>query len=49
VHNTVHHNLYYSPHVIRVIKYRKLSWEAAHRTLVGKPEEERPLERSRRR
>jgi hypothetical protein len=53
------HNLYSSPSVIRMIKSRRMRWAGhavrmwkkrnAYRILVGKPEEERPLVRPRRR
>jgi hypothetical protein len=59
LHNKELHVLYSSPHIIRVIKSRILRWaghiarmgerRGAYRTLVGKPEGRRPLERPRRR
>jgi hypothetical protein len=53
------HSLYSSPHIVRAIKSRRMRW-AGHvarmgegrcvcRTLVGRPEGKRPLERPRRR
>jgi hypothetical protein len=51
--------LYSSPHIIRVIKSRRLRWaghearmgerRGAYKALVGKPEGRRPLERPKRR
>jgi hypothetical protein len=59
LHNKELYDLYSSPYTIRVIKSRGLRWaghvarmgerRGAHRSLVGKPEERRPLGRSRRR
>ena len=52
-------DLYCSPHIVRVIKSRRMRWaghvarmgerRGTHRVLVGKPEGKRPLERPRRR
>jgi hypothetical protein len=51
--------MYSSPNIIRIIKSRRMRWAGhvarmgekrnAYRTLVGKPEGKRPLERPRRR
>jgi hypothetical protein len=51
--------LYFSPNIIRMMKSRRMRWAGhaariggkrnAYRILVGKPEGERPLRRSRRR
>jgi hypothetical protein len=59
LHNDELHNLYSSPNIIRIIKSRRMRWaehvagmEAtrnAHKILVGKPEEKRPLGRPKRR
>jgi hypothetical protein len=59
VHNEELHNLYCSPSIIRMIKYRRMRcaghvarmWEKmnVYRILVGKPEGTRPLGRPRRR
>jgi hypothetical protein len=53
------HNLYSSPNIVRVIKSRRMRWAGrvarmveggcVYRILVGRPEEERPLRRPRRR
>jgi hypothetical protein len=59
LHNEELHNLYSSPSIIRIIKFRRMRW-AEHvarigekrnvcRLLVGKPGEKRPLGRPRRR
>jgi len=52
-------NLYCSPNIVRAIKSRRIRWaghvarrearRGVYRVLVGKPQEERPLGRSRRR
>jgi hypothetical protein len=57
LHNEKLHNLYSSPSIITMIKSRRMRWAGhvacmeekrnAYRILVGKPEEERPLERPR--
>jgi hypothetical protein len=54
LHNEELHNLYTSPHVIRVIRSRKMRWvghtariwdmKIAYRDLVGEPEWKRHLE-----
>jgi hypothetical protein len=59
LHNEELRDLYSSPSIIRIIKSRRMRWAGhvsqlgakrnVYRILVGKPEEERPLERSRRR
>jgi hypothetical protein len=59
LHNEQLHNLYSSPHVIRMIKSRRMRWaghaarigerRSAYRISVGKPEGKRPLGRPRRR
>jgi hypothetical protein len=59
LHNKELYALYSSPNIIRVIKSRRLRWaghvarmearRGAYRTLVGKPEGRRLLERPRRR
>jgi hypothetical protein len=61
LHNEELHNLYYSPSKIRINKSRRMRWTGhgacgmngekrnRYRLLVGKPERNRPLERSRRR
>jgi hypothetical protein len=56
LHNEELHNLYTSPNIIRVIKYRGVKWagyvarmggmRSAFKILVGKPEGKRPLGRS---
>jgi hypothetical protein len=53
------HNLYSSPNIIRLIKFRRMRWaehvarmgetRKAYKILVGKPEGKRPLGRPRRR
>ena len=53
------HDLYSSPNIVRVIKSRRMRWAGrvvcieenrdAHKVLVGKPEDKRPLGRHRRR
>jgi hypothetical protein len=58
LHNEELHDLYSSPHIIRMIKSRMMRWAGhaarmgekrnACRILVGKPEGKRPLERQRR-
>jgi hypothetical protein len=59
LHNEELHDLYSSPSIIRIIKSRRMRWAGhvagmgekmnAYRLLVGKPEEKRPVGRSRRR
>jgi hypothetical protein len=57
LHNEEPHNLYSSPHIIRIIKSRSMAGHVArmgektnvYRLLVGKPEGKRPLGRPRRR
>jgi hypothetical protein len=59
LHNEELHNLYSSPSIIRINKYRRMRWtghvarmgekRTACRKLVGKPEGKRPLGRPRRR
>jgi hypothetical protein len=59
LHNEGLHNLYSPPNIIRIIKPRRMRWAGhvvrmgekrnAYRILVGKPEGNRPLGRSRRR
>jgi hypothetical protein len=59
LHNRELHNLCWSPDIIRQIKSRRMGWagHVAHmgdrrnmyRVLVGKPEEKRPLGRTRHR
>jgi hypothetical protein len=58
LHNEELHNLYSSPSIIRVIKWRRMRWVGhaermgerrnAYRILVGKPDGRRPLGRPRR-
>jgi hypothetical protein len=57
LHNEELHNLYSSPNIMRMIKSRRMRWAGhvarmgatrnTYRILVGKPEEKRPLQRSR--
>jgi hypothetical protein len=59
LHNEELHNLYTSPSIIRIIKWRRMRWAGhvarmgerrnVYRLLVGKPEGKRPLGRPRRR
>jgi hypothetical protein len=59
LHNEELHNLYPSPSIIKLIESMRMRWAGnvarmgerrnAYRTLVGKPEGRRPLERPRRR
>jgi hypothetical protein len=59
LHNEELHNLRSSPSIIRMIKSRKMRWEGrvarivekrnAYRILMGKPEGNKPLRRSRHR
>ena len=59
LHNEELNDLYSSPIIVRVIKLRRMRWaehvarmaekRGVYRVLVGKPEEERPLGRPRRR
>jgi len=58
LHNEELNDLYSSPNIVRVIKWRRMSWAGhvarmgeemeVYRVLVGKPEGRRPLGRSRR-
>jgi len=57
LHNEELNDLYSSPNIIQVTKSRRMRWvghvahmgegRGAHRVLVGKPEDKRPLGRSR--
>jgi hypothetical protein len=59
VHNEGLHDLYSSPSIIRIMKWRRMRWAGlaarigekrnTYRLLVGKPEGKRPLGRPRRR
>jgi hypothetical protein len=59
LHNEELHNMYFSPSISRMIKYRRMRWPGhvarlgekrnAYRILVGKSEGKRPLRRPRRR
>jgi hypothetical protein len=51
LHNEKLHNMYSSPSIIRMIKSSRMRWAGRneYRTLVGKPEDKRPLGRPRRR
>ena len=59
LHNEELNDLYASPHIVRVIKSRRMRWaghvahmgerRGVYRVLVGKPEGKRPLGRPRRR
>ena len=59
LHNEELNDLYCSPNIVRVIKWRRMRWaghvarigeeRAVYRVLVGKPEGRRPLGRPRRR
>jgi hypothetical protein len=59
LHNEELHNLYSSPCIIRIIKWRRMRWAGhvarmgekrnVYRLLVGKPEGKRPQGRSRHR
>jgi len=59
LHNEELNDLYCSPNIVRVIKWRRMRWaghvarmvekRGVYRVLVGKPEGKRPLGRSRRR
>ena len=59
LHNEELNDLYCSPNIVRVIKWRRMRWaghvarmceeRGLYRVLVGKPEGKRPLERPRRR
>jgi hypothetical protein len=52
LHNEELHDLYFSPTIVRVIKYRRMRWaghvarmwegKAVYRVLVGKPEGKKP-------
>jgi len=58
-HNEELNDLYCSPNIVRVVKWRRMRWaghvermgedRVVHRMLVGKPERKRPLGRPRRR
>ena len=58
-HNEELNDLYCSPNIVRVIKWRRMRWaghvarvevgRVVHKVLVGKPEGKRPLGRPRRR
>ena len=57
LHNEELSDLYSSPNIMRVVKYRRMRWaghvalmgegRGVHRVLVGKPEGKRPLGRPR--
>jgi hypothetical protein len=57
LHNDELHSLYSSPHIVRVIKARRMRWvghvarmgegRGVYRVLVGRPEGKRPLGRPR--
>jgi hypothetical protein len=59
LHNEEHRDLYSSPNIIRMMKWKRMRWAGhvarmgekrnAHRLLVGTPEGKRPLGRRRRR
>jgi hypothetical protein len=59
LHNEKLNDLYSLPNIVRVVKSRRMRWagrvvrmgedRCVHRVLVGKPEEKRPLGRTRRR
>jgi hypothetical protein len=59
LYNEELHNLYSSPSIIRIIKWRRMRWAGhvarmgekmnVYRLLVGKPEGKRPIRRPRRR
>ena len=59
LHNEELNDLYSSPNIVRVIKWRRMRWaghvarmeegRSVHMVLVGKPEGKRPLGRPRRR
>jgi hypothetical protein len=59
LHNEELNDLYSSPNIVRVIKWRRMKWaghvarmgeeRGVYRVLVGKPEERRPMGRPRRR
>jgi hypothetical protein len=59
LHNEELHNLYSSPSIIRIIKWKSMRWAGhvartgekrnVYRLLVGKPEGKRPLGKARRR
>jgi len=56
-HNEELNDLYFSPNIVRVIKWKRMGWacgafglgEEVYRVLVGKPEGRRPLGRPKRR
>jgi hypothetical protein len=58
LHNDELHNLYSSPNIVRVIKWRRMRWaghvarmgeeRGVYRVLIGRPEGKRPLRRPRR-
>jgi hypothetical protein len=57
LHNDELHSLYSSPNIVRVIKSRRMMWaghmarmgegRGVYRALVGRPEDKRPVGRSR--
>jgi len=59
IHNEERNDKYYSPNIVRVIKWRRMRWaehvarmrgrRGVYRVLVRKPEGKRPLGRTRRR
>jgi hypothetical protein len=59
LHNEELNDLYYSPNIFRMLKWRRMRWaghvarievrNGVYRVLVGKPESKRPLGRPRRR
>ena len=59
LHNEELNDLYYLTNIVRVVNWRRMRWAGhvarmgddtvVHRVLVGKPEEKRPLGRSKRR
>jgi hypothetical protein len=58
LHDNEFHSLYSSPHIVKVIKSRRMRWagqvarmgegRGVYRVLVGRPEGKRPLGRPRR-
>jgi hypothetical protein len=49
LHNKEHSDLYSSPSIIRIIKFRRMRWAGHLARMVGKAEGKRPLGRPRRR
>jgi hypothetical protein len=59
LHNDELHSLYSSPNIVRVFKSRRMRWaghvacmgegRGVYRVLIGRPEDKRPLERTRHR